>query len=209
MRSIDESEIQICIHSEKDPHSSKRALILTGSELNELTTLDWDKQKLKIVQEFQARDHIVGVTGDGVNDSPALKNADVGVAMGGGSQVAIEAAHMVLLDNNFASILVAIENGRLVFDNLKKVILYLLPAGSFSEMIPILVNVILGCPIPLSPFFMIVICVLTDIFSSMAIMCEKPESNLLLRSPRRPKKDRLTDRNLLIHAYAFLGIQET
>ncbi|KXN71430.1 calcium ATPase, partial [Conidiobolus coronatus NRRL 28638] len=225
LRHRPDPQFDIRVHGElKSSPDTVRSLVLTGTDINALTDEDWSKvcgydeivfarttpeQKLKIVQEFQARDNIVGVTGDGVNDSPALKCANIGIAMGGGSEVAMEAAHMVLLDNNFTSIVTAIESGRLVFDNLKKVILYLLPAGSFSEMVPILINAILGVPLPLSPFLMIVICVLTDMISSLAIMCEKPESDLLLRPPRRPKQDRLVNFKLLLHAYGFIGIQET
>ncbi|KAJ2793450.1 hypothetical protein H4S07_007047, partial [Coemansia furcata] len=123
------------------------SLVLSGSELVGLQAEHWNiicgyseivfarttpEQKLLIVQELRARENYVAVTGDGVNDSPALKAAHIGVAMGGGSEVAKEAADMVLLDNNFSSIVVAIENGRLVFENLKKVLLYLMPAGSFA-----------------------------------------------------------------------------
>ncbi|ORY05461.1 calcium ATPase [Basidiobolus meristosporus CBS 931.73] len=205
-------------------NSCRRALLLSGSDLPDLTDQQWDmvtgydeivfarttpEQKLRIVNEFQQRGNIVGVTGDGVNDAPALKAANIGIAMGGGSEVAMEAAHMVLLDNNFSSIIVAIENGRLVYDNLKKVILYLLPAGSWSELIPILVNVLLGVPLPLSAFLMICICVLTDMLPSIAIMFETPESDLLKRPPRRPNQDRLVNLGLLRHAYLFVGMLET
>src|SRR5436305_14718072 len=131
--------------------------------------------------------------------------------MGSGSDLAIAAGNMILLDNNFASIIVAMENGRLVFDNLKKVILYLLPAGSWSELWPVLVNVLLGTPLPLSAFLMIVICCMyvyispfstenetsitnitlcfffkkkrTDIFPSLSFTHEKSESDLMLRKP--------------------------
>lgn len=112
-----------------------RSLILNGSELSKLTFEEWrfvtkyqeivfaritPEQKLMIVNEFQNYGNVVGVTGDGVNDAPALKSADIGIAMGSGSEVAMEASQLVLLDNNFSSILIAIENGRLVFENLRK-----------------------------------------------------------------------------------------
>jgi sodium/potassium-transporting ATPase subunit alpha len=124
------------------------SLLLNGSDLNKITFEEWrlitkydevvfarisPEQKLLIVNEFQHDGHVVGVTGDGVNDAPALKTADIGIAMGSGSEVAMEASQLVLLDNNFSSMLIAIENGRLVFENLRKVILYLLPAGSIGN----------------------------------------------------------------------------
>ncbi len=125
------------------------SLLLTGSDLDQVTEAEWrlitkydeivfarttPEQKLLIVKEFQRDKYVVGVTGDGVNDAPALKSADIGIAMGSGSEVAMEASQLVLLDNNFSSMLIAIENGRLVFDNLRKVILYLLPAGSIGKI---------------------------------------------------------------------------
>ncbi|CAG8490503.1 20749_t:CDS:2 [Cetraspora pellucida] len=219
-------KLEIVEHKEPTqiiPKKSK-SLLLTGSDLVTLSEKQWDmvisydeivfarttpEQKLRIVQEFQNRDSVVGVTGDGVNDAPALKAANIGIAMGGGSEVAIEAADMVLLDNNFSSIVVALESGRLVFDNLKKVILYLLPAGSWSELIPVLVNVFLGVPLPLSTFLMISICVLTDMLPSIALMYEKAEKDVLTRPPRNPKKSRLVDWKLLVQAYLFIGIMES
>lgn len=127
-----------------------RALVVEGADLSSFDHDDWDatigrytevvfarttpEQKLRIVEETRRRgDNTVAVTGDGVNDAPALRAADIGVAMGSGSDVAKEAAAMILLNNDFASIVVAIENGRLVFDNLKKVILYLMPVGGVQS----------------------------------------------------------------------------
>lgn len=129
---------------------------------------------------------------------------------------------MVLL-SDFSAIISAIESGRLVFDNLKKTVLYLLPAGTFSELWPVLTNVIFGLPQALNSFLMIIICLLTDAVNSMTLAFEKPEADLLTRRPRNLKKDRLADwcfpspaqseidlfRKLLLQAYVFLGIPET
>jgi sodium/potassium-transporting ATPase subunit alpha len=104
---------------------------------------------------------------------------------------------------------VAIENGRLVFNNLRKVILYLLPAGSFSEVVPILLNIYLGVPMPLSAFQMICICVLTDMGPSLAMMLEKSEGDLLNKPPRIIGKDHLVDKKLLLFSYIFLGVFES
>ena len=207
---------------EKRSGPSFNSLLLNGTEIDILNDSDWraitkyqeivfarttPEQKLLIVKEFQKDGYIVAVTGDGVNDAPALKSADIGIAMGSGSEVAMEASQMVLLDNSFTSILVAIENGRLVFDNLRKVILYLLPAGSVAEIVPILTNIFFGVPLPLSAFLMICICILTDMFPALSLMLEKPEKNLLDRPPRS-KRDHLVDWRLIIQAYLFIGLME-
>ncbi|ORZ41564.1 hypothetical protein BCR44DRAFT_1423068 [Catenaria anguillulae PL171] len=203
---------------------TKAALVLTGANMSDMTDAHWSiacdyeevvfarttpEHKLQIVHAFQERGEIVAVTGDGVNDAPALKNAHLGVAMGGGSDVAMAAGDMVLLDSNLASVVVALREGRVVFENLKKVCLYLLPAGSFSELTPVLVNLFLGVPLPLSGFLMIVICVLTDLFVSLALMYEEAESDLLLRPPRRPNRDRMVNAKLLAQAYLFVGMIES
>ncbi len=125
-----------------------KSLLLNGSDFQFISNQEWrlitkydqivfarisPEQKLFIVKEFQRDGYVVGVTGDGVNDAPALKSADIGIAMGAGSEVAMEASQLVLLDNNFSSILIAIENGRLVFYNLRKVIVFMLSTGLLSN----------------------------------------------------------------------------
>jgi sodium/potassium-transporting ATPase subunit alpha len=166
------------------------------------------EQKLKIVRELQARGEVVGMTGDGVNDAPSLKAADIGIAMGSGSDIAIEAADMVLLDS-FAAIVEAVKYGRVVFDNLKKAICYLLPAGSYSEFWPIMTNVVLGLPQVLSSFLMIIICCCTDAAAATTLAYEKPEADVMLRKPRDPKKEHLVDWKLLLQAYGFIGTIES
>ncbi|KAJ2743518.1 hypothetical protein GGI20_003673 [Coemansia sp. BCRC 34301] len=151
-----------------------------------------------------------GALADARYEKPEIKESSKGRAgwAAGGSEVAKEAADMVLLDNNFASIVVAIENGHLVFENLKKVLLYLLPAGSFFEFVPMLLNMSLGVPLPLSVIFMIIICMLTDVWASISLMYESPESDIMLRAPRNPKKEHLVDAKFFFQAYSFIGIAE-
>ncbi|KAG2133798.1 uncharacterized protein EDB93DRAFT_1254697 [Suillus bovinus] len=216
--------------SPKDPHLIKpsdddpiRSLVLTGEDVTSLTSFDWNvvvgtyteivfarttpDQKMRIVEEIKARgDNTVAVTGDGVNDAPALKAADIGVAMGSGSDVAKEAAALILLKNDFASIPVAIEMGRLVFDNLKKVTLYLMPAGSYSEFMAVLANVLLGMQIPMNSYQQVCYCITNDVIMSISLMYEQPESDLMQRKPRNARTDRLTDWRLFFHVYLFYGL---
>ncbi|KAF9447587.1 sodium-potassium ATPase [Macrolepiota fuliginosa MF-IS2] len=206
-----------------DDEPLRQSIVITGSELDTLNPMQLERlcsyeeivfarttpeQKLKIVHEFKRRSCVVAMTGDGVNDAPSLKAADCGIAMGNGSDVAREAADMILLDD-FSAIVVALEYGRLVFDNLKKTVLYLLPAGSFSELMPILLNVLIGVPQMLSNIQMILICVGTDVLPALSLCLEKPEVGLLERAPRNVKTERLANWKLLLHAYGFLGILES
>ncbi|KAM5361230.1 hypothetical protein ACJZ2D_013246 [Fusarium nematophilum] len=201
----------------------REAIVLSGPELITLNEGQWDQlaqyreivfarttpeHKLRIVREFQARDQIVGMTGDGVNDAPSLRAADVGIALGSGSDIAIEAADMVLLDT-FSSVVEALRYGRMMFDNLKKTVAYLLPAGSFSEFWPVMTNVAFGIPQILSSFLMIIICLFTDALAAVALAYEAPEADVLLRKPRVPGKDRLVDWQLILQAYGLVGFMET
>ncbi|OHW91807.1 k antiporter p-type ATPase [Colletotrichum incanum] len=203
--------------------SPRHALVLSGPELMTLNEEQWDQlaqyqeivfarttpeQKLRIVRELQARHQIVGMTGDGVNDAPSLRAADVGIALGSGSDIAIEAADMVLLDS-FSSVVEALRYGRMMFDNLKKTVAYLLPAGSFSEFWPVMTNVMFGIPQILSSFLMIIICLFTDAAAAIAMAYEAPEADVLLRKPRVPGKDRLVDWQLVVQSYGLVGILET
>ncbi|KDR70264.1 hypothetical protein GALMADRAFT_255158 [Galerina marginata CBS 339.88] len=209
-------------NSDTEVHDLK-SIIITGAELMALNSEQvhqlcqyeeivfartTPEQKLRIVNDFKNRGNVVAVTGDGVNDAPSLKSADCGIAMGDGSDVAKEAADLVLL-GDFSSIIDAVKYGRLVYDNLKKTVLYLLPAGSFSELMPIVLNIVIGVPQMLSNIQMIVICVATDVLPALSLCMEPPEDGLLLRKPRNVKTDRLADWRLLLQAYGFLGILES
>lgn len=201
----------------------KTSIVLSGPEMITLNGYQWEQlckcdeivfarttpeQKLRIVREFQGRDEIVGMTGDGVNDAPSLKAADIGIALGSGSDIAIEAADMVLLES-FSAVVEAVQYGRVVFDSLKKTIAYLLPAGSFSEFWPVMTNVIFGLPQVLSSFLMIIICCFTDCAAATVLAYEAPEADVLLRKPRKPKTDRLVDWQLMLQSYGLIGVLET
>lgn len=143
------------------------------------------KHKLAIVTRFQAKGHIVGVSGDGVNDAPALKKADLGISMNkSASDVSKEAAGMILLDDNFASIVNGISEGRLIFSNLKKSIRYTL-AHIFPEIAPFLIHIIFGIPLPLSSFLVLLIDLGTEMGPAVSFAWEPQESDLMMFPPRK------------------------
>ena len=161
-------------------------------------------QKLQIVKACQDAGNIVGVTGDGVNDSPAIKQADIGISMGiSGSDVSKDAADMVLLNDDFASIVDGIEEGRKIFDNLKKTVVYLL-TSNMTEIWPFLALIIVQIPLPLSNIFMLVICVGTDIYPALSLAYEESEFDIMTRKPRKID-DHLVSGKLLCHAYGQMG----
>jgi len=142
--------------------------------------------KLRLVEALQARGHIAAMTGDGVNDSPALKRADVGVAMGqGGTEAARQAADIVLGDDNFATIAAAVEEGRTVFENLKKAIMFILPASCGASLI-ILAAVLVGGVLPISPTQILWVNMITTVTLALALGFEPPEGSVMQRPPRDP-----------------------
>jgi calcium-translocating P-type ATPase len=161
-------------------------------------------QKMRIVQTLKAKGHIVAVTGDGVNDAPALRQADIGIAMGRtGTDVARAAADMVLLDDNFASIVAAVEEGRAVFANIRKFFTYIL-THNVPELLPYLAFVLFKIPLAITVLQILAIDLGTDMLPAVALGAEKPEPAAMKRPPRSPT-ERLVDWPLLARAYLFLG----
>jgi sodium/potassium-transporting ATPase subunit alpha len=183
------------------------ARVVHGGELKDMTSAQIDEilsnhreivfartspqQKLLIVEGCQRLGSIVAVTGDGVNDSPALKKADIGIAMGiAGSEVSKQAAGMILLDDNFASIVMGVEEGRTIFENLKKSITYIL-AANIPEGFPFIYYVCANVPLPLGVIHILVLGFGTDMVPAIALGYERSESDIMKRPPRHPTKDRM------------------
>ncbi len=195
-------------------------VVVTGNDLPSLSGEDWDyilsrsgvvfartlpAQKQEIVRNLQIKDYVVAVTGDGVNDSPALKKADVGVAMGSGSEIAKEAADLILVDDNFASIVKGIEEGRLIFSNLKKSIAYTL-TSNIPEIVPFLAQIALQIPLGLTTILILVIDLGTDILPAISYAYESAESDIMKVPPRNRHTDKLVNWQLISFSYLQVGV---
>jgi len=209
-----------CSVEDVDPKEAK-AIVVTGTHLKDMDDADLDRilqypqivfartspqQKLIIVEGVQRNGAIVAVTGDGVNDSPALKKADIGIAMGiTGSDVSKEAADMILLDDNFASIVKGVEEGRLIFDNLKKSIAYTL-SSNIPELIPFLLLILVQIPLPLSVILILCVDVGTDLIPAISLAYEKSEADIMKRRPRNSAVDKLVNARLICFSYLQIGV---
>ncbi|HHT9144877.1 MAG TPA: cation-translocating P-type ATPase [Candidatus Wunengus sp. YC61] len=196
--------------------------VITGLELTEMDNGVLEKllkeeevifarvspeHKMRIVTAFKDMNEVVAVTGDGVNDAPALKKADIGVAMGiRGSDVAKEAAAIILTDDNFASIVAAIEEGRAVYANIKKFVTYIF-ASNIPEIIPFVAFVLFKIPLPLTVMQILAVDLGTDMVPALGLGAEPPEPGIMDKPPR-PRNKRLLDLPLLLRSYCFLGIME-
>ncbi len=162
------------------------------------------EQKLQLVTALQAKGHVAAMTGDGVNDAPALKRADVGVAMGHkGTEVAKEASEMVLADDNFASISKAVEEGRTVYDNLKKSIIFILPTNG-GEALTIIAAIMMGRMLPITAAQILWINMITAVTLALTLAFEPPEKNVMQRPPRDPREPLLT--GFLIWRVIFVSL---
>jgi sodium/potassium-transporting ATPase subunit alpha len=163
------------------------------------------EQKMLVVEGLKAKGHVVAATGDGVNDAPALRTAHIGIAMGiSGTDVAKEAADMILLDDNFASIVNAIEEGRAVFDNIRKFLTYIL-TSNIPELVPYLAYVLFRIPLPLTIIQILAVDLGTDMLPALALGAERPHGQVMQRPPRHAR-ERLLGWGLLARAYLWLGM---
>ena len=211
IRKCQEAGIRVVMITGDHPHTAEaiarelgllqRGRVITGAQLDAMDDTAFEAQvedievyarvspahKLRVVTALQKKGHIVAMTGDGVNDAPALKKADIGVAMGiTGTDVSKEAADMILLDDNFASIVAAVEEGRTIFNNIKKYLMYLL-SSNVGEILLMAGASLAGLPLPLTAAQILYVNLATDGLPALALAVDPPEEDLMRRPPRPPR----------------------
>ena len=215
----DHPHTAVALAREVDVVRTANPLVLTGDAVRRMSPAELQlaldapeilfarvtaEQKMLVVEALQHKGEVVAVTGDGVNDAPALKTADIGIAMGlSGTDVAREAADIVLLDDHFATIVNAIEEGRAVFENIRKFLTYIL-TSNIPELVPYLAFVLFRIPLPLTIIQILAVDLGTDMLPALALGAEKPHADVMNRPPRR-RNERLLSWPLLARAYLFLG----
>ena len=235
IRKCHEAGIRVIMVTGDHPHTARAIareiglirgeapVVITGDELRRLSDIQLQlaldapeiifarvgaDQKMRIVTALQKKGEIVAVTGDGVNDAPALKKADIGIAMGiTGTDVAREAADMVLLDDNFASIVAAIEEGRAVFENIRKFLTYIL-TSNIPELVPYLAFVLFRIPLPLTIIQILAVDLGTDMLPALGLGDGEAASRRDAAAAARPRSERLLNWPLAARAYLFLGMME-
>jgi Ca2+-transporting ATPase len=202
----------------KELNMLKDGLVFSGTELDLLNDAEFEKivenitvyarvspeHKIRVVKALKKNGHIVAMTGDGVNDAPALKNADIGVAMGiTGTDVTREASEMVLADDNFATIVEAVRGGRIIYNKVRKFIRFLL-SSNFDELLVVTSFALLGLPIPLLPIMILWINLVTDGGPAMALSMDPSTEDVMKQPPRDPKEGILHGMHIFIMAYVVL-----